>query len=158
VALIQAAAAAERVERVVFMLQREVAERVQARPGSRRFGILPGLVQARFAVEKVCDIGPKAFFPPPAVHSRVIRLWPLAEPPVDAELWPRYRLLLDRLFRERRKQLRTPLRKHYGLDDAALENLAAKEILDLSRRPETLSVEEMAHLAARLPQLPASNP
>ncbi len=60
------------VERVVFMLQREVAERILEAPGSRRYGILPALLQARFKVEKVLDAGPRAFFPSPEVKSRVL--------------------------------------------------------------------------------------
>ncbi len=150
-ALFAAVDGAERVERVVFMLQREVAERVQTEPGRRSFGILPALIQARFAVEKVLDAGPKAFFPPPEVRSRVLKLVPLEKPLVSAELWLRYRALVKTVFRERRKQLRGLLKKYYFLDDTFLIELGAAEGIDLGRRPETLSIEELARLAARLP-------
>ncbi len=139
------------VERVVFMLQREVAERVLEKPGSRRYGILPALIQARFGVEKVLDAGPRAFFPPPDVKSRVIRLRPLATPLVSEADWPIYRDLVKTLFRERRKQLGTLLKKYYDLADDYLIDMERSAGLDPRRRPETLSIEEMAHLAGRLP-------
>jgi 16S rRNA (adenine1518-N6/adenine1519-N6)-dimethyltransferase len=143
---------AEHLERAVFMLQREVAERIQAPPGSRRYGVLPALLQARFGVEKVLDAGPLAFFPPPAVRSRALRLTPLAAPRVPAAQWPRYRSLVKHLFQERRKQLRPLLRKFYRLDDPFLLEVERASGLDLSRRPETLGVEEMLRLAAVLPE------
>ena len=149
-ALFGAVDGADRLERAVFMIQREVAERIQAEPGGREYGVLPALLRARLGVEKVLDAGPKAFFPPPAVKSRVLRLTPLAEPRVAEELWPRYRSLVKALFRERRKQIRGLLKKFYGLEDEFLLEL---EPLDLSRRAETLSIEEMAGLAERLPEI-----
>ncbi len=147
-ALFGAIDGADRLERAVFMIQREVAERIQASPGGKDYGILPALLQARFSVTKVLDAGPKAFFPPPAVKSRVLCLTPLAEPRVSPALWPAYRELVKRVFRERRKQLGGLLKKFYGLKDEFLLEL---EPLDLSRRPETLSIEELAWLAERLP-------
>lgn len=140
------------LERVVFMLQREVAERILETPGSRRFGILPALIQARFAVEKVLDAGPKAFSPSPEVKSRVIRLRPLDRPRVSEAEWPGYRDLVKTLFRERRKQLGTLLKKYYGLDDDYLVELCRSGNIEPERRPETLSIEELADLSARLPR------
>lgn len=143
------------LERVVFMLQREVAERVLEGPGSRRYGILPALLQARFSVEKVLDAGPRAFFPPPEVKSRVLRLTPLPRPQVAAAAWPAYRELVKTLFRERRKQLGSLLRKYYAVDEGFLVELERGEGLGPSRRPETLSIEELARLAGRLRPVPS---
>jgi 16S rRNA (adenine1518-N6/adenine1519-N6)-dimethyltransferase len=151
-ALFAVADGAATVERVVFMLQREVAERIQTGPGSKRFGILPALIQARFAVSKVLDAGPKAFFPSPDVKSRVLCLTPLPEFAVSDELWPRYREMVKLIFRERRKQLGTLLKKFYPLSDSFLVELKQREHLDPSRRPETLSIEELARLVASLPE------
>lgn len=150
VALFTAVEDWELLERVVFMLQREVAERVMEPPGSRRYGILPALIQARFGVEKVLDAGPKAFFPPPEVKSRVLRLTPLPSPRVDADLWPAYRDLVKTLFRERRKQCGSLLKKYYAADDDYLVELERAGGPSPGRRPETLSIEELAELAARL--------
>jgi len=153
-ALFAAVDDADRVERAVVMLQREVAERVETAPGGRRYGILPALIQARFAVERVLDAGPRAFFPPPAVRSRALRLTPLAAPRVAPALWPRYRELVKTLFRERRKQLGGLLKKYYGPAGSDLLELVAAAGVSPDRRPETLSVEEMARLAERLDPLP----
>jgi len=138
------------LNRVVFMLQREVAERILEAPGSRRYGILPALLQARFQVEKVLDAGPRAFFPPPEVKSRVLRLTPLAAPCVAAADWPAYRELVKTLFRERRKQLGTLLRKFYAVDEGFLVEMETREGISPTRRPETLSIDELARLAGRL--------
>ena len=143
------------VERVVFMLQREVAERILEAPGSRRYGILPALLQARFKVEKVLDAGPRAFFPSPEVKSRVLRLTPLDVPCVAAADWPAYRALVKTLFRERRKQLGTLLRKFYAVDEGFLVEMEAREGLCPTRRPETLSIDELARLASRLHRVPS---
>jgi 16S rRNA (adenine1518-N6/adenine1519-N6)-dimethyltransferase len=143
------------LERVVFMLQREVAERILEAPGSRRYGILPALLQARFKVEKVLDAGPRAFFPPPEVKSRVLRLTPLSAPCVAAAEWPAYLELVKTLFRERRKQLGTLLRKFYAVDDGFLVEMEREEGLGPTRRPETLGIEELARLARRLQRLPS---
>ena len=142
-----------RVERVVFMLQREVAERVLEPPGSRRYGILPALIQARFSVEKVLDAGPKAFYPPPEVKSRVIMMRPLPEPKVGEAEWPAYRTLVKTLFRERRKQLGSLLKKYYGVADDFLVEMERSGAPSPRRRPETLSIEELADLAGRLPRV-----
>ncbi|MCP4547576.1 MAG: ribosomal RNA small subunit methyltransferase A [bacterium] len=151
-ALFAAVAGVTCVERVIFMLQREVAERVQTGPGSRRYGILPALIQAHFTVKRVLDAGPKAFYPAPDVKSRVLCLTPLAEPRVDPEMWDRYNTLVRLLFRERRKQIRSLIRKFYFLDDSYLLKLDEDLDIDLSRRPETLSIEEMTRLARALPE------
>lgn len=151
-AIFDAADGAHRIERAVFMMQREVAVRVQASPGGRDYGLLPALVQARHRVDKVADAAPGAFHPPPKVHSRVLRFTARDEPRVAPELWDAYKSLLKAVFAERRKQLRSTLRKFYELDGDFLIELSESSGLDLSRRPETLSVEELVLLARRLPE------
>jgi 16S rRNA (adenine1518-N6/adenine1519-N6)-dimethyltransferase len=151
-ALFDIADGAHRVERAVFMMQREVAQRVAASPGGRDFGLLPALIQARHRVEKVGDAAPGAFHPPPRVHSRVLKFTPLAEPRVAPELWDAYKSLLKAVFAERRKQLKSTLRKFYEVDMDFLIELSEAAGVDLSRRPETLSVEELARLAEGLPE------
>ncbi len=151
-ALFAAADDADRVERAVFMMQREVAQRVGASPGGRDYGLLPALLQARHRVERVADAAPGAFHPPPKVHSRVLRFTPLAEPGVAPELWDAYKSLLKAVFAERRKQLKSTLRKFYEVDSDFLIELSEAIGVDLSRRPETLSVQELARLAEGLPE------
>jgi 16S rRNA A1518/A1519 N6-dimethyltransferase RsmA/KsgA/DIM1 with predicted DNA glycosylase/AP lyase activity len=79
-------------------------------------------------------------------------LKPLDKPRVADQLWPHYRAMVKVLFRERRKQLGTLIKKYYSGGDSDLLEVLASGGLDLSRRPETLSIEEMAQLAAALPK------
>jgi len=151
-ALFDCAEGAGRVERAVFMMQREVAQRVSSSPGGRDYGLLSALLQARFSVERVADAAPGAFFPPPKVHSRVLRLRPLKTARVAPEDWGAYKSMLKAVFAERRKQLQSTLRKFYGVDRDFLVELSGTVGMDLSRRPETLSVEELALLARLLPE------
>lgn len=151
VALFAAADGAAATACVVFMMQREVAERVQAKPGGKDFGILPALMQARFSIEKVLDAAPGAFFPRPKVHSRVLRFCPLDTFRVDELLWPRYKDVTSTLFGKRRKQIGALLRREWHLDDGGQEQVVQQTGLDLTRRPETLTVEELAALSRILP-------
>jgi 16S rRNA (adenine1518-N6/adenine1519-N6)-dimethyltransferase len=151
-ALFACADDADHVERAVFMMQREVAQRVQSSPGGRDFGLLPALIQSRHQVDKVADAAPGAFFPPPKVHSRVLRFRPLDEARVPPEQWDAYKSLLKAVFAERRKQLQSTLRKFYEVERDFLIELSEDTGVDLSRRPETLSVEELVRLVQCLPE------
>ncbi|MDP6418347.1 MAG: 16S rRNA (adenine(1518)-N(6)/adenine(1519)-N(6))-dimethyltransferase RsmA [Candidatus Krumholzibacteria bacterium] len=151
-ALFHCANGAGVLDRAVLMMQREVAHRVMASPGGRDYGILPALMQARLSVRKVVDASPAAFYPSPKVHSRVLCFRPLETSRVDDSLWDSYKALVKALFSERRKQMRSPLKKHYGLDDAGLEELTKRTGLDFRRRPETMEVEELALLTEKLPE------
>ena len=82
----------------------------------------------------------------------MIRLAPLAEPLVGEGEWPAYRDLVKTLFRERRKQMGTLLKKYYDLADDNLLDMERSTGLDPRRRPETLSIEELARLAGWLPR------
>ena len=136
----------------VFMVQREVAERIVAPPGTRAYGILSVLLRAYHAVEIALRVKAGAFVPPPRVDSAVIRLQP--RPGGPALGWDeRHALvrLVKSVFNERRKVLRNTLKKFYGLDDPALAAIAAASGIDLARRPETLAVEEFVRLLHALP-------
>jgi len=134
-----------RPERLVVMLQKEVAERIMARPGD--MSILAVAVQLYARPSLVCLVSPEAFLPPPKVDSAILRLdvYPdLALPLAD----------LDRFFRvvragfgQKRKQLRNSLGAGLGLSaQEAAEHLVASGI-DPQRRAETLSLEEWGRLA-----------
>lgn len=137
----------------VFMVQREVAERIVASPGTRSYGILSVLLRAYHTAEIVLRVKPGAFLPPPRVDSAVLRLGPRAGGPAVA--WserPALVRLVKSVFNERRKVLRNTLKKFYGLDDPALAAVAAASGLDLGRRPESLSVDEFVRLLHALPE------
>lgn len=134
----------EHVARAVFMIQREVRDRLLAEPGTKAYGALTVFVQAEFAVSKVVEVPPGAFHPPPKVHSSVIRLERLGQPRAlsDATFTEVVRLA----FAQRRKTLRNTLAPLGEPGRRALADVG----IDPGLRGERLSVEEFAALAAAL--------
>jgi len=124
---------------LTVMLQKEVVDRIAARPGSDDYGRLGVMLFPWFRVEKLFDVGPGAFRPPPKVWSSVARLTVLPEPRFAVP--PAYGEVVARAFSQRRKTLRNALR---GLVDAA--DIAAAGI-DPGARPETLSPQQFAVLS-----------
>jgi 16S rRNA (adenine1518-N6/adenine1519-N6)-dimethyltransferase len=121
---------ADRVRDMHFMLQREVVERMVAKPSTAEYGRLSVALQARFAMHKLFNVGSGAFRPPPKVESAVVRLEPLPEPlAVDEDL-------LRKAFSARRKTLRNALP---GIDFAAAG-------IDGGLRPENLSPADYARI------------
>lgn len=97
------------------MLQKEVADRILASPGSSDYGYLTVLMQTHFVVRKGFDVGPGAFRPPPKVVSSVIGLIPAADGPDEAESSALARVV-SASFRHRRKTLTNNLRALFGAD------------------------------------------
>jgi 16S rRNA (adenine1518-N6/adenine1519-N6)-dimethyltransferase len=129
-----------------LMLQREVAERIDAKPGTKDFGVLSIFIQLHADVRRLLTLPPGAFRPAPKVHSSVIRL--TFRPPVvriaDDAL---FESMVRTMFMQRRKTLANALKPF-----AASLHLDAAEALtragiDASRRPETLQLDELARLA-----------
>jgi 16S rRNA (adenine1518-N6/adenine1519-N6)-dimethyltransferase len=129
------------IQDMLFMLQKEVVERLRAAPGGKDYGRLSVMIQYRCAVEKLFDVAPGAFTPPPKVDSAVVRLVPHAKSPVAVDDPTRFALLVRAAFASRRKTLRNNMR---GLLTA--EDLLAVGI-DPVRRAETLSLAEFAALS-----------
>lgn len=125
----------------VFMLQKEVAERIVAQPGTKDYGRLSVMVQWRMRVEHLFDVGPGAFQPPPKVQSSVIRMTPRAPAEILRVDRERFSRVVQSAFAQRRKTLRNSLRG--VIDDAEF----ARRGIDPARRAETLSLEEFAALA-----------
>ncbi len=128
--------------RLVLLVQREVAARLAAAPGTPAYGRLSVLAQWAARVEALFELPPGAFRPPPKVHSRVVRLTPYLEPPVPARLATLERVTAA-AFGQRRKMLRSSL-KSLGCDPGAL---CAAAGIDPARRAETLTLAEFAALA-----------
>jgi 16S rRNA (adenine1518-N6/adenine1519-N6)-dimethyltransferase len=145
----RATAAAGAVERAVFMVQREVADRMAAAPGSKTYGALSVFVQAAFAVERAFVARPGAFWPAPAIDSAVVRLTP-HRPPRAVET-PAFSLAVSRAFGQRRKTLRNAWRGLYGWADADLAAACRAAGIDLEARGETLAVEAFDALARQAP-------
>ena len=136
--LIDKALTPPRPRRVVFLVQKEVADRVGAAPGSDAYGALSVGVQAVARAERLFTVPAGAFHPRPRVDSAVLRLTPLAAPVVSDVEVGRFRRLVVGLFGFRRKQLGRGLRELTGWDAERVEAaLAAAEIAP-SDRPETV--------------------
>ncbi len=129
--------------RMVLMLQREVAARLQAQPGSKDYGVLSVLTQFAAAVRPGMRVGPEAFVPRPKVESAVIIVEPLGQPPVPVTDTARFARVVRTAFNQRRKQLVNSLRSMYA--DPARTLRAAH--IDPTRRPETLTLAEFAALS-----------
>ena len=127
-----------------FMLQKEVVNRMAARPGGKDYGRLTVMLAAHAEVEALFDVGPGAFQPPPQVWSAVVRVRPSGAPRFDLGDDATLRTLVTAVFSQRRKTLRNGLK---GL-------LAAAEIeacgIDPGLRPEVLEPAQFGRLAARL--------
>ena len=125
---------------LTVMFQREVAERIVARPGSGAYGRLSVLAQWRARARIAFDVNPGAFTPPPKVTSSVLHVVP-AEPMADVAPG-----LLERVvaaaFAQRRKMLRQSLKTRFDDPVALLEAVG----IDPTRRAETLSIEEFLAL------------
>jgi 16S rRNA (adenine1518-N6/adenine1519-N6)-dimethyltransferase len=134
-----------------LMLQREVAERVSASPGSRETGVLSVMVQLDADVEIVLTLPPGAFRPAPKVWSAVVRLRfrpPIVELPAGSRSL--FEALVRSIFAQRRKTLANALRtlaRSLGVEPKAMLDSAG---IDPSRRPETLRMAELAMLARTL--------
>ncbi len=121
-----------------FMLQKEVVDRMVAAPSTAAYGRLSVMLQWRYAMEKVLDVPPESFEPPPRVNSAVVRMVPLAAPPaLDAA---RLGEIVQVAFGQRRKLLRHTLGKW-------LEQHAFAGRFDVQRRAEEVSVAEYVALA-----------
>ena len=129
------------IEDMLFMLQKEVVQRLAATPGGKDYGRLSVMIQYRCRVEKLFDVAPGAFTPPPKVDSAMVRLVPLATPPVTVNDTAQFAKVVRMAFASRRKTLRNNLK---GLLSA--EQLLALGI-DPVRRAETLTLAEFATLS-----------
>jgi 16S rRNA (adenine1518-N6/adenine1519-N6)-dimethyltransferase len=144
--LIDKALAPPRPLRIVFLVQKEVADRVGAAPGSRAYGALSVGVQAVALAERLFTVPAGAFHPRPQVDSAVLRLTPLATPIVsDDELEP-FRRLVVGLFGFRRKQLGRGLRELTGWGAAPVEAALTVAGIAVSARPETVTPAAFAAL------------
>lgn len=130
----------------VFMMQREVAERILAEPGSKAYGALTIAVQYYCTVEKVIDIPPSAFIPRPAVTSTVLKMRRRTEPAVAVQDEKAFFQMVKMGFGQRRKVFSNAM-KTGGIAPELGEKILAAAGIDGRRRGETFSMEEYARLA-----------
>jgi 16S rRNA (adenine1518-N6/adenine1519-N6)-dimethyltransferase len=135
-----------RPKRAVFLVQREVAERIVAPPGGKTYGALSVNVRAFVRAEMLFAVRAGAFQPAPSVESAVVRLTPLDTPLVPPELETAFRAFVQDVFGLRRKQMRRVLRTITGLPVEQVDAMLARVGIDPASRPETLPVEQYADL------------
>jgi 16S rRNA (adenine1518-N6/adenine1519-N6)-dimethyltransferase len=128
------------------MIQREVADRLAAQPGTREYGVLTVLIRHAADVEPLLALPPGAFRPPPKVHSTLVRLRFHADRPA-----PRSRIAFEELtraiFSRRRKTLSNALIAYPAAEHAGITAVLGRAGLDGRRRPETLAIPELVALS-----------
>jgi 16S rRNA (adenine1518-N6/adenine1519-N6)-dimethyltransferase len=133
-------------ERIVFLVQAEVADRLAAPPGTKVYGALSVGVQAVCRVERLFTVRAGAFRPPPRVQSAVVRLTPLGEPLVAPAVQADFRRFVTACFARRRKQLRNVLAGVWDRPPDAAVAVLARLGIDPTARPETLAPADFAAL------------
>ena len=134
------------IERLVVMVQKEVALRMIAKPGTKDYGALSVAVQYYTEPDIVLDVPPKSFLPAPAVTSSVIRCVLRDKPPVDVIDEKLFFRIVKAGFAQRRKTFSNTM-KTTGLTRDRIEELLVKANIDGQRRGETFTLQEFADVA-----------
>ncbi len=139
-----------RPREIVVMIQREVADRILAPPGSRTYGALAVGIRSVAEVERVMNVGRGAFRPVPDVESTVVRITPHDPPRLSPADEAALRRLTRAAFGQRRKQFQRILRDAYGLSAPQVEAVGRSAGMDLTARPESFAPERFLELARAL--------
>ncbi len=137
--------------RGVLTVQKEVAGRLKADPGGKEIGPLTYYVQSFCRVDKILDIPPESFFPPPDVYSSVVYLEPYSEPIIDSEPDLVFSLIRG-VFNYRRKTLRKGMRlaEEVDLEKSEIKKVLRDAGIDPMSRPEVLELEDYDRLTGRI--------
>lgn len=128
----------------IFMLQKEVVDRMVASEGSKTYGRLSVMLQARYALERLFVVPPGAFFPAPAVDSAIVVMWPLPQEEVRVRDWKAFEAMVTAAFSMRRKMVRNTLSDYLPRLDLAAAGVRETD------RPEDISVASYLSLAEQL--------
>lgn len=126
---------------MTVMVQKEVADRLVAKPGTKAYGVLSIAVQVAAEPERICNVPPQAFWPAPKVHSTVVRLNLRSYPGFKVNSKDFFRVV-KAAFSQRRKTLGNSLSSGLGLDKKIVGGILKQAEIDEQRRAETLSIEE----------------
>ena len=141
-----------RAERAVYLVQREVAERVIAEPASENYGALSVNVQALAVAELAFKVAAGAFTPPPKVESAVMRITPRRDPLVSSVEEAPFRTMVVGAFGFRRKQMQRVVRALWGVGAGEAGEVLSRAQIDPTARPEVLTPDDFARLLrARTP-------
>ena len=138
---------------LVLMVQKEVADRIAAKPGTKAYGTLSVWCQAHGRVTDKVSVAPEAFVPRPDVRSTVLKIELYEKPLVAADEVPLLRGLVRAAFGQRRKTLRNALSSWLNQDREAIAGFLRSQGIDPRRRGETLSVDEFIKLGRSLKPL-----
>ena len=136
--------------RSVFLVQREVAERMAAKEGDDDYGALSVNIAVVANVEEVLRVPARAFKPPPKVESAVVRLTPRDRPLMPVAVLPAFRTFVQAAFGQRRKQMHRVLRSVRGISAEQASDVLAAVGIEPSVRPEVVSPGSFARLFERL--------
>ncbi|MCX7904114.1 MAG: 16S rRNA (adenine(1518)-N(6)/adenine(1519)-N(6))-dimethyltransferase RsmA [Caloramator sp.] len=135
-----------KISSMIIMIQKEVADRILAKPNTDEYGTLSLLCQYHCDIKKICKVSPNCFVPPPRVESMVIRLNIRDKKRVDVLDEALFFNIIKSAFNMRRKTLSNSLKSIVKDENALLKALEEANI-DPKRRGETLSIEEFANLS-----------
>jgi 16S rRNA (adenine1518-N6/adenine1519-N6)-dimethyltransferase len=138
-----------RPDRAVYLVQREVADRIVASPGSKEYGALSVNVQSVAVPRILFRVAPGSFQPPPKVESAVVRIDPRPHPAIAPDEETEFRRFVQDVFGMRRKQLQRILRTLWSASSEVVDAALAASGIEPSARPETLSVEQFAAVFRR---------
>jgi 16S rRNA (adenine1518-N6/adenine1519-N6)-dimethyltransferase len=130
-------------ERMVFMVQKEVSDRLTAQPGGKDYGPLAIWSQLNYEVKCIKNVSPTCFMPAPKVWSAVVRFEKRAIPLAEVADYERFKKLIKLSFTQRRKQIGSNLRKNHPEFFQRLEKCG----IDPAARPEQISIKQWVSLA-----------
>ena len=136
---------ARSIDRAVYLVQLEVAQRLCAHPNTAAYGALTVFTQAACSVERAFVVKRGAFYPQPVVDSAVVVLIPHATPKAVED--DAFRAVVRAAFGQRRKTLRNAWRGLVGLSDEAVRGAADRAGIDLAHRGESLNVDAFARMS-----------
>lgn len=141
-----------RFDLMVFTLQKEVADRLAARPGCSAYGLLSVFCQATFSVEEISVVSPDCFFPPPNVSSAIVRLTPRAEEVGRGELRGIFTQVVTAAFAQRRKTIANSMKSHLAKEwsRSQIETALQQAGIPEGARAESLGVEDFEQVCRAL--------
>jgi 16S rRNA (adenine1518-N6/adenine1519-N6)-dimethyltransferase len=139
--------AQEHFSSLVLMVQKEVAERIAAQPGTKSYGTLSVWSQLHGRIVEKVHVSPEAFFPRPKVRSTILSMELFPEPLISKEELPHLRGLVRAAFGQRRKTLANTLASWLKQGRDEIERLLRAQGIDPKQRGETLSVNDFISLA-----------